>query len=129
MRRYTKGAVIGALLLVGSAAGCASLTGGRSAAASAGDGVSVVVTNDNWQDATIYAVGVGPSVRLGTVTSMKTERFRVPPGAMGPGTVQLRAELLGSSAARTTDPIMIQPGEAVYWTIQNYLPLSSYAVR
>ncbi len=111
--------------------GCASLTSGKDepAPATSANGVAVVVENDNWQDANIFAVGAGPRVRLGTVSSMDTERFTVPPGAMRPGSVQLRAELIGSNAARTTDEILVHPGDAVYWTLQNYLPLSSYAVR
>ncbi len=129
MWQHTRSAVLGALVLAVGVTGCSTFTGGRNAEATMSDGVGVVVQNDNWQDATIYAVGEGPWVRLGTVTSMHTKRFTVPPGDMRPGSVQLRAELIGSDAARTTDQIMVQPGDAVYWTLENYLPLSSYAVR
>lgn len=108
-------------------AGCAS-SGGVPQQSTNVD-VTLVVENHNWLDAKIYALRSGTRIRLGTVTSMRTGRFVVPPMARAPGHVRLRVELLGSNEAHTTDEILVQPGNHVYWSIENYLPLSSYSVR
>lgn len=91
--------------------------------------VTLTVENQNWQDATIYIVGNGPRIRLGTVATNDSDRFEVPPTLRSQGTIQLAVHLIGSSATEITEPIMVNGGSDIRWTIQNHLALSSYRVR
>lgn len=111
-----------------AAAGCAS--SGASAEGEASErNVMVLVENNHWQDATVYVMGAGPRARLGTVTSMTSKWFRVPPTLQDPAGLRLRAELIGSTGGQGTGRILVKAGEEVRWTLENQLGLSSYAVR
>lgn len=119
--------VAGAVVLVAGAVGCAS-AGAESDADGRGRSVTVLVTNHNWQDATVYVIGAGPRVRLGTVTSMNSQRFVVPPSVRRVTGFRLEADLIGSSVRKTTSDIIVNPGEEVRWNLENQLALSSYSV-
>lgn len=110
-----------------------------SAAACAGAGSSkklapelmtrVEVTNNNWSDMVVYAVRNGMRIRLGTVTSMQTQRFRLPETMSGSGTpVSLVADPIGSQDVYQTGRITFMPGQRITLQIQNHLAISSYAV-
>lgn len=120
-------AVAVAVVLVAGAVSCAS-AGAASEADGRGRRVTVLVTNNNWQDANVYVIGAGPRVRLGTVTSMNSQRFVVPPSARRATGFRLQADLIGSSVRKTTADIIVNPGEEVRWKLENHLALSSYSV-
>ena len=125
--RATARALAAAVVAAVIGAGCASGDGLRPADRQART-VTVLVDNNNWQDANIYVVGMGPRVRLGTVTSMTTKRFAVPRAAQRPDGLQLEADLIGSNVRKLTNRIVVNPGEEVRWTLENHLALSSYSV-
>lgn len=112
----------------GSGAGTADET---AQPAPRGDDTVVEVTNHNWSDVTVYVLreGTDTRVRLGTVTSMTTSRFEVPPTVVPRGgSIRLQADPVGSSRGHTTHPIPVSPGQRVEWQVENNLNLSSVSV-
>jgi hypothetical protein len=90
----------------------------------------IIVQNSNWLDMNVYAVRGGSRMRLGTVTSMGRERFRLPRYMVeGIGGLQLVADPIGSRDVYSSQPIMISPGQRIEWKLENNLALSSFAVR
>ena len=92
--------------------------------------VVVVVTNHNWADMAVYAARGGARFRLGTVSSMETERFYLPSHiTSGAATgIRLLADPIGSAAVFSTQPISVSSGQWIEFTIQNAINLSSFAV-
>ena len=89
----------------------------------------VQVTNHNWMDMTVYAMREGHRVRLGTVTSQTVDRFQLPRGFdLGAGMLRLEADPIGSNDTFTSEPISVQMGSVVNWTIENHIALSSYYI-
>ena len=126
--------VLAAMVLV---AGACS-TGGMSHATSsdeplppAGDDrPTVLVQNSNWSDMVVYAERDGFRRRLGMVTSMNSDRFRLPRGMdIGAGGVQLIAEPIAASGRFNTGPINIGPGQAIQLRIENQLAISNWSIR
>lgn len=90
---------------------------------------TVEVTNNNWSDMRVYAVRLGMRYRIGTVPSMTTRRLDLPRSLAGVGRdVQLLVDPIGGSRSFTTGPMRVSSGEWIEFTIENYLPVSSYAV-
>jgi hypothetical protein len=129
MRIYLlRGLATGAIVLLTGACASASGAGGELAETTRPT-TTVEVVNHNWQDITVYAVRPGSRVRLGTVTSLTKETFSLPRSVVATnGTVQLLAAPVGSTQTYRSDPILVNPGDRVEWTLQNQLPLSSYRV-
>lgn len=87
------------------------------------------VTNRNWSDAVVYVVAGAERVRLGTVTSMRTHSFLLPPTVVGNGReFQLEADLVGSTESYTFPRLTANPGDLVDVTVHNYLPFSVFSV-
>lgn len=87
------------------------------------------VKNFNWSDVTVYLLRGGVRTRLGVVNSMGEASFRLPAGLMGSSSdVRLLLDPIGSSVAYMTDPIFVQPGQTVEMSVENHLPLTSWAV-
>ncbi|MBX6364276.1 MAG: hypothetical protein IRZ00_10450 [Gemmatimonadetes bacterium] len=87
------------------------------------------VANHNWLDVDVYAVREGTKYRLGTVTSMTAQVFRLPSGLATPsGDFQLLVDPIGSNEVFVTEPLLVAPGQLVDWSIENHLALSSYRV-
>jgi hypothetical protein len=86
------------------------------------------VSNNNWADATIYVVNGSTRMRLGSVATFESRRFRLPAGVNSRGEVQLLVDLLGSRKSYTTPVIQVTPGDMIQFEVQNHLPLSSYMV-
>ncbi len=96
---------------------------------SAWTGTTVEVTNRNWSTVRIYVLQGTSRFRLGTVTSMNTEVFEVSGALLGPGaTIQLLAEVIGSSERVTTERVQVEPGLVIQWVIENVLSQSNYFV-
>lgn len=127
-RRSTRLAM--AFTLAGVGGGCSSAMEREPANAFAGETeATVLVTNNNWSDMTVYASRNGAVMRLGTVTSMTTERFTLPsPLVVGSGNLQLVADPLGSTNTYRTQPLLVSPGQQVEFILQNNLALSTLSV-
>jgi hypothetical protein len=90
--------------------------------------VSVEVQNHNWSDMTVYLLTGGLPQRLGMVTAMGNESFAFPAQRLHTaGTVRLRALPVAGSPF-TSEAILVQPGQAITWRLENDLDASSFTV-
>jgi hypothetical protein len=90
--------------------------------------VSVEVENHNWSDITIYLMAGGLPHRLGMVTALSSASFAFPSHRLNTGTgVRLRA-LPVAGRPFTSEPILVRPGQAIMWTLENDLDISSLSV-
>lgn len=130
MTRTTKllaAAVTGALLSA-CAAGTSIQDG--PAATSPDGGAEIQVTNNNWSDVRVFAERDGLRVRLGQVTTMSTERFRLPATlAHASGTIRLIADPIGSGGRHVTHPLNVWPGQLIDYTVSNELAISTASIR
>lgn len=118
-----------ASLLIAAGGACSSASDGRPANAFAGETATrVVVNNNNWSDMTVYATRDGATVRLGSVTSMSSARFELPAAMLGAGELRLIADPLGSTSTYRTQPVLVTRGQAIEFTLQNNLALSTLSV-
>jgi len=89
----------------------------------------LVVENNKWLDVNVYAVRNGTRHRLGTVTSLQTERFRLPSWVTtGAAEVRLLIDPVGSEQVHLTEPILLTEGSRIVFKVADYLPLSAYSV-
>jgi len=122
------------LLLAALASGaCASASAGtrapNSVAPRDASAATVRVTNNNWSNVTVYLVRDGMRTRLGDVTSMRTEEFRMPPIFTNTsGNIQLLVSPLGSNDVYVTPGFSVQPGQQVEFNVENQLTISSFAI-
>lgn len=92
------------------------------------DEVSVEVQNHNWSDITIYLMTGGLPQRLGMVTAMSNGSFAFPSQRLNTaGSVRLRALPVAGNAF-TSEAILVQPGQAIMWRLENDLDISSLSV-
>ncbi|HZA92562.1 MAG TPA: S9 family peptidase [Gemmatimonadales bacterium] len=90
--------------------------------------VSVEVENHNSSDITVYLVTSGLPQRLGMVTAMSTASFAFRAQRLNTaGSIRLRA-LPVAGTAHTSEPILVQPGQTISWTLQTDLDTSSWTV-
>ena len=90
--------------------------------------VVVEVESHNWNDITVYLMTGGLPQRLGMVTALGNAKFSFPSTRLNSGgSVRLRA-LPVAGASFTTDNILVLPGQAISWTLENDLDASSYTV-
>jgi dipeptidyl aminopeptidase/acylaminoacyl peptidase len=90
--------------------------------------VSVEVENHNSSDITVYLVTGGLPQRLGMVTALSTASFAFRAQRLNTaGSVRLRA-LPVAGIAHTSEPILVQPGQTITWTLQSDLDTSSWSV-
>jgi hypothetical protein len=88
----------------------------------------VEVENHNWSDITVYLLAGGLPHRLGMVTALGTASFGFPSQRLHTGSgVRLRA-LPVAGRAFTSEAILVQPGQAIFWTLENDLDISSLSV-
>jgi hypothetical protein len=90
--------------------------------------VLVEVESHNWSDITIYLLTAGLPQRLGMVTAMGNGSFAFPSQRLNTaGSVRLRALPVAGSAF-TSEAILVQPGQAIMWRLENDLDISSLSV-
>lgn len=90
--------------------------------------ISVEVENHNWSDITVYLIAGGLPHRLGMVTALNNATFAFPSQRLNTSAgVRLRA-LPVAGRAFTSETILVQPGQAIFWTLENDLDASSYTV-
>jgi hypothetical protein len=117
-----------ALLLAGAvAAGCS-----RRQAAAAPDpdaGWSLTINNRHWLDVSIYVMSEGQRTHVGNVSATRTETYELPARMIRSGRlIRLEANPVGATRAVTTDPLNVQHGQRVEWTLETGLDRSSVAV-
>jgi hypothetical protein len=89
----------------------------------------VVVRNHNWMDMNVYAIRNSQRVRIGQVTSNATARLSIPRGMdLSSGAIQLEADPIGSNESFVSQPIALEQGTVLNWTIENHIQLSSYYI-
>jgi hypothetical protein len=86
--------------------------------------VLVAVTSHNWSDITVYLLAGGLPQRLGMVSALgdfSSHRLNTSAG------VRLRA-LPIAGRAFTSETILVQPGQSIFWTLENNLETSNFTV-
>jgi len=129
LRRISLGVVAAPLVWLGLA--CARHGSPASPRAPAPEPVEVIltVTNHHWLDVTIYVEHDGQRTRVGTVTAVSTQQFVVPMRVLGISRqFRLLGEAIGSPAYARTETLVIQPGQAIEWTLESDLRRSSVGV-
>lgn len=114
------------------AAGCLSGRGGDEVSRPGFDDypVRVQVENQNWSTVHVYVVAGGQIQSLGQLSSQNTETWEVPAGMLGGRKdIRLMADPIGSRESFLSDPILIEPGDLVEWTLTQPLAHSSVMVR
>lgn len=121
-----------AALLVGlTGPGCSTPGAGEPAAEIEvpAEGLGVTVHNQNWATVHCYLLLDSRSVSLGQVSTNRVETFIVDPGVLGSRrSVRLLADPVGSTDAFMSDPILVEPGDRIEWTLRNPLDQSSIHV-
>ena len=89
----------------------------------------ITVTNDHWYTVNVYHVRGGTRFRLGTVSTLRTETFRLPDFALTGSPLQLLIDPVGSGRAYLTDPILVGTGQSVIFRVETRLSASSWFIR
>lgn len=120
-----------ALVLAASACGAFSRQPGEAGpSAERDEAITVHVQNNAWSAIHVYAVMGAQWESLGVVSSQSSEDYTIPRGMTGArGEMRLVADPIGSNQGFFSDPILVEPGDRVEWTLQNNLSLSSVFVR
>jgi hypothetical protein len=80
-------------------------------------------------DVVIYLVQAGSRHRLGRVTALGRALYTVPYYRFGVGAdVRLSAYPLAERRAVTSEPLLVQPGQSVTWTLEADLDGSNLVV-
>ena len=114
------------VLLLVAAFGCVK----RSVIPDEPEVITVVVSNNNPLDMTVYAVNQSMRIRLGTVSTASTQRFTLQLHQISPtGELQLMADPVGSRRTMTSEIIHVFAGQAIEWTLQADLRQSTLTIR
>ncbi|HEX8691834.1 MAG TPA: hypothetical protein VF746_05415 [Longimicrobium sp.] len=130
----TLAAAVAASLTLGACASSGaggSLTPADAPARAQASPATVKVENRNWQDVVVYAVreGSGVRARLGMVTSMSTQTFRIPRHMLAAGdNIRLQVDPIGSTRGYVTEGILLRPGQQASFSVMNHLPMSTLSV-
>jgi hypothetical protein len=117
-----------ALLPLGLACGFFSSRHGGPASGPVRAQVSVAVESHSWSDITVYLIGRGLPQRLGTVTALSSATFGFSSQQLNTsGGVRLRA-LPVAGPAFTSETIPVQPGQSIFWTLEDNLETSNFTV-
>lgn len=92
--------------------------------------VTVKARNLAWENIHVYAISGASWQSLGVLSSQEETTWELSSSLVGNRReIRLAADPVGSTDAFISDPILIEPGDRVEWTIQNNLALSSVFVR
>ena len=90
--------------------------------------VLVAVTSHNWSDITVYLLAGGLPQRLGMVSALGEATFDFSSHRLNTsGGVRLRA-LPIAGRPFTSETILVQPGQSIFWTLENNLETSNFTV-
>src|SRR6059036_4315538 len=85
-------------------------------------GITLLVRNDNWLQVDVYLLRATTRQRLGTVSSMGTQIFRIPRALYATsGTVQLLADPIGTDETFRTEQIPVGQARQIELTVADYL--------
>ena len=119
------------LLLVSSVPSCGLLFPHHTASpppTSVSKQVLVAVTSHNWSDITVYLLAGGLPQRLGMVSALGEATFDFSSHRLNTsGGVRLRA-LPIAGRPFTSETILVQPGQSIFWTLENNLETSNFTV-
>ena len=130
--RTRTAASVALLALAAVAVGCWSSRAGDDAGSSrfADDPVTVRVENQNWNTVHVYVVAGGQFQSLGQISSQSSASYEVSATLLGGRKeIRLMADPVGSRESFLTDPILIEPGDLVEWTLTQPLVHSGIMVR
>jgi hypothetical protein len=90
--------------------------------------VQVAVTSHNWSDITVYLMAGGLPQRLGMVSALGEATFDFSSQRLNSSAgVRLRA-LPVAGRPFTSETILVLPGQAIFWTLENNLETSNFTV-
>lgn len=90
--------------------------------------VLVSVESHNWSDITVYLLTGGLPQRLGMVSALGEATFDFSSHRLNTGGgVRLRARPMAGQPF-TSETILVLPGQAIFWTLENHLETSSFTV-
>jgi hypothetical protein len=121
---------VGLSLLVGlTILGCRKRNAETRPAPDPNTPVPVEIESHFMGDVTIYLVRGGQRQRLGMVTGLGTAEFNFPWRWLSQsGTSRLMAYPIAGARAQLSDPLILQPGQWIKWTLEADLDRSSMAV-
>jgi hypothetical protein len=91
--------------------------------------VVVEVENHYHGDVVIYLIRGSERQRLGMVTALSTEEFSFPWRRLqSSSSTRLLAYPIAGRTAEASDPLQLQPGQSIKWTLESDLSRSSLAV-
>jgi hypothetical protein len=118
-----------ALLLTSALASCHSKADEPSVAPDPDAQVLVEVESHYQGDVIVYLVTGNTRDRLGTVTALSRAEFTFPYRRLQMSSnTRLLAYPLAGAQAYLSDPLLVQPGQYVSWTLESDLRRSSLAV-
>jgi hypothetical protein len=125
-------AIQACIVVLGSAPSCGLLFSHHrpspAAEAPAPKQVQVAVTSHNWSDITVYLMAGGLPQRLGMVSALGEASFDFSSQRLNSsGGVRLRA-LPVAGRPFTSETILVRPGQAIFWTLENNLETSNFTV-
>jgi hypothetical protein len=123
--------VLWSLMLVAAVAGCRSKGAKTAPEPEADPNTPVVVDVENHYqgDVVIYLVQGSQRQRLGMVTALSTASFSFPWSRLQvSGSNRLLAYPIGGAGAHASEPLYLQPGQSIKWTLESDLDRSSLAV-
>jgi len=117
------------LLVLLMAAGCRKRDAAVSPAPDPNTPVPVEIENHFMGDVTIYLVRGNLRQRLGMVTALGTATYSFPWRWLSQsGSSRLMAYPVAGARVHMSDPLILQPGQWIKWTLQADLDRSSMAV-
>ena len=107
-----------AVALAAAASACACRPAPRSAEVRPNTPAVVVFTNQSLYEAAVYAIGDGGlAVRIGTVSSGRTDTLALRSAVSGSGSVTIVARLLARRGTPSTGALTLWPGDRIAVTL------------
>lgn len=121
--------VLWGVTLAAGIAGCRHRGTEAPAPADRDAAVIVEVENHYYGDVVIYLARGGQRQRLGMVTALSTAEFKFPWRQLSlTGTSRLVASPIAGARSYSSDPLYVQPGQSISWTLESDLGRSSLSV-
>ena len=93
------------------------------------EGWSLTVVNRHWLDISIVVMSDDQRSHLGTVSATQTQTYELPARMIATGRlIRLEANPIGATRILRTDPLLVQSGQRVEWTLETGLERSTVAV-
>jgi predicted small lipoprotein YifL len=122
-------AALAGLMLLAALGACRSKGPTPSTVPDPNSRVQVEVENHYMGDVVIYLVHGSDRQRLGMVTALSSAEFSFPWRRLGASANnRLLAYPIAGASAYASDPLQVQPGQWIKWTLESDLNRSSMAV-